>query len=339
MNVSAALPRVALALGLACAAVPALAAPPAVNLYDPGFIWTFQVENDSVSTQDANSDRYYTSGLRLGYTSNTLRPDNPAARAGRFIWGDGVERISVDISQSIFTPRDTQINPPNPRDRPYAGYLRATIALLHDTDRSRSALAFTGGVIGPSSLGRVVQNGFHTIIGDPTAKGWGSQLADEPAFELLAERIWRLPLARPFGLEIDTLPSITGGVGTVRDYAQAGISFRFGQGLASDFGTPRIRPGSSGWDAYTPTQPFVWYVFAGADGQAIARDVFLDGSTFRSNSPHVNKKPFVGEFEAGVGLILYGVRVTYTQVWQTQEFHGQKGGLFNFGSLSLSARF
>ncbi|MDQ2764457.1 MAG: lipid A deacylase LpxR family protein [Pseudomonadota bacterium] len=336
MSTLAAPSRAVLALGLACAAaVPARATPP----QDPNPIWTFQAENDAVSTQAGTSDRYYTSGLRIGYTSNTLAPMNPAARAGQFIWGDGVTRVSFDISQSLFTPANTQISPPNPRDRPYAGYLNATVSLLHDSDTSRSILAFSGGVVGQSALGYIVQNGFHNIIGDTPNKGWPYQLQDEPAVELLAERIWRLPLARPFGLEVDTLPALTAGVGTVRDYVEPGVVFRLGQGLNSDFGVARIRPGMSGTDAYTPTRPFVWYVFGGVDGQAIARDEFLDGSTFRSNSPHVTKKPFVGELEAGVGLIIHGVRVSYTQTWQTQEFEGQRSGLFNFGSVALSAHF
>jgi len=337
---SAMLSRVAIALGAACAAAPAVAAPPAVTpLNDPNFIWTFQAENDAVSTQKGTSDRYYTSGLRLGWTSNTLRFGNPMARLGRSIWGAGADRLSIEIAQSIFTPANTQISQPQPRDRPYAGYLRATVSLLHDTASTRSTLAFSGGVVGQSALGYIVQNGFHNIIGDTPNRGWPNQLQDEPAVELLAERIWRLPLLRRGGIEVDTLPAVTAGAGTVRDYAQAGISFRVGQGLGSDFGMPRIRPGMSGADAYTPTRPFVWYVFAGADGQAIARDEFLDGSTFRSNSPHVTKKPFVGEFEAGIGAILYGFRVTYTQTWQTQEFRTQRSGLFNFGSVAISARF
>ena len=67
--------------------------------------------------------------------------------------------------------------------------------------------------------------------------------------------------------------------------------------------------------------------------------MFLDGSTFRSNSPHVTKFPFIGEFEGGLAVMAYGVRVTYTQVWQTPSFEKQKAGLFNFGSLSASVRF
>ena len=326
------------AIGLAAAsflAAPGFAAPP----QDPTGIYTFQVENDSVSTQKGTTDSYYTSGLRLGYTSGTNAVPDALAGLGRAVWGDGVQRISLDISQSIFTPRNTQINPPNPRDRPYAGYLNATLGLLHDSDNARSLLALTLGVVGPSALGRQVQNGFHELIGDRENRGWASQLKDEPAIELLAERTYRLPIAQFYGVETDALPAVTVGVGTVRDYVQAGFNVRLGRGLGSDFGGPRIRPGLSGSDAYTPTRPLAWYVFAGADGQAIARDVFLDGSTFRARSPSVDKRAFLGEFQVGLAAMFYGVRVTYTQVFQTESFKGQRSGLFNFGSLAVSARF
>ena len=317
------------------ATAPVMAQPP----QDPHGIATFQVENDAVSTLKGTSDQYYTSGLRLGYTTGTESVPGFLSRFGQSVWGDGVQRVSIDLSQSIFTPRNTQRNPPDPRDRPYAGYLSLGGALIHDSDTARSLLGVSVGVVGPSALGRQVQNGFHDIIGDPETRGWGSQLKDEPAIQFLAERTWRLPVTQVRGFEIDALPALTVGVGTVRDYVQAGASVRFGQGLGSDFGAPRIRPGLSGNDPYTPTRPFAWYVFAGADGQAVARDVFLDGSTFRDNSPHVSKKVLLGEFQAGVALMFYGVRVSYTHVWQTPSFTAQKAGLFNFGSLAASVRF
>ncbi len=320
---------------LAVLASPALAVPP----QDPLGILTLQIENDAVSTYRGTSDQNYTSGLKLGYTTGTGSVPGALEQAGRAVWGDGVQRISFDLSQSIFTPRNTQLSPPNPRDRPYAGYLRATAALIHDSDTARSVVGLTLGVVGPAALGRQVQNGFHEIIGDPPTRGWGSQIRDEPAIELLVERTWRIPVTRFSNLEVDALPAVSAGVGTVRDYVQVGATIRLGQGLASDFGAPRIRPGLSGGDAYTPTRPFAWYVFAGVDGQAIARDVFLDGSTFRSNSPHVSKRPYLGEIQAGLAVMAYGVRLTYTHVFQTPSFDRQRSGLFNFGSLAASVRF
>jgi hypothetical protein len=85
----------------------------------------------------------------------------------------------------------------------------------------------------------------------------------------------------------------------LRDYAKAGIQLRVGQGLKSDFGTTRISPGLSGSDAYTPVRDFVWYLFAGVDGQAIAWDATLDGNPFHPGR-HVSRQPFVGEIEGAL---------------------------------------
>ena len=50
----------------AVAAAHAQGAPPQPDLDS---IWTIQAENDAVSTLKGTSDRYYTSGLRIGWTS------------------------------------------------------------------------------------------------------------------------------------------------------------------------------------------------------------------------------------------------------------------------------
>jgi hypothetical protein len=320
-----------LALGAGSAAM----AEPAPS---PGSIWTGQGENDSVSTTPGGSDRYYTSGLRIGWTSGTDAVPAFARGLATRVWGDGQTRVSIDVMQQIYTPRNIFRVSPNPRDHPVAAILAADFGLIQDTDRSRSTLVVTAGVIGPAALGRQVQNGFHELIHDRINKGWADQLPNEPALNLTAGRTWRLGLVQALGVETDMLPSLTAGVGTVRDYAQAGVIFRVGQGLDSDFGVSRIWPGVSGGDAYAPTRDFVWYVFAGVNGQVVGRDAFLDGNIF-SSSRHVEHLPLVGEMEAGGAVIWHGVRISYTQTWQTNRFRGQKGGLFNFGSLTGSVRF
>ena len=311
------------------AAVPALAAPP----QDPSNIISGTVENDAVSTLKGTSDQYYTSGLRLGYVSPTGVLPAPLEQTSNTLFGDGVTRISLGLSQSLFTPRNTQIDPPDPHDHPYAGELLLTGGLIHDTDVHRDFVALSLGVIGPSALGEEVQNGFHNVIGDTPNRGWHYQVQDEPAFNLLYQRIWRLDGPRfgvPYagGLETDALPSLAVAGGDVRTYGQAGLVLRVGQGL-------------NGTDAYTATRPIAWYAFAGVDGQAVAYDASLQGDLFRNNdtSPHVSKKWDVGEMEAGLAVLVYGLRIAYTQTWQTEEFHGQKGGLFNFGSLTVSGKF
>ena len=331
------------ALGLAATlplAAPAFATP----AQDPNSIWTIQVENDAVSTLTGTSDQYYTSGIRLGWVSPTDTLPAPLAILGHDVWGDGVQRISVTINQSIFTPRDTQAYAPSPHDHPYEGQLLANFGIIQDTDGHRDFAAISLGVIGPSAEGEQVQNGFHNIIGDTPNRGWNSQVPDQAAFNVQVQRTYRLPVvefALPYAGSIgfDALPSAKLAGGDVRTFGQLGVLFRIGQGLGSDFGPSTTQYGQNGTDAYVATLPFAWYFFGGVDGQAVGYDASLQGDLFRQYSPHVSKRWDVGEISAGAAMMFYGLRVSYTQTWQTQQFNGQKGGLFNFGSLAVSAKF
>ena len=326
-------PILVLAAGL-IAAFPARALPPA----DPDAIITLQDENASISSAHL-TDRYYVNGLRLGYTSPTGAVPAFAEHMGRVLWGDGRQRISIDIEQSIFTPADTISRPPARTDRPYAGVLTGNFSFLQDTDYWRSIVGFQVGLVGPGAGAEELQNGWHDLIGQRHTLGWNSyQIHNEPVIELLSERVWREPLGTILGLETDVLPDLTVGIGNLRIYAETGVRLRIGQGLNSDYGVARVRPGMTAGDAFTPVLPFNWYFFVGADGQGIAHDITLNGNTFE-RSPHVSIKPLVGELEVGVAMMLYGVRVSYTQVFQTEEFRGQHGGLHQFGSLAASVRF
>lgn len=305
---------------------------------DSAAIWTFQNENAAITTARL-TDRYYTNGLRLGFTSATGQVPQPLGDLGRIVFGEGgQQRFSLDLSQQIYTPAATDVAVPPPGDRPYAGVLMATLGLLRDAQTTRSTLSLGLGVVGPWALAEQVQNGIHDIIGQRRDQGWDTQLRNEPAIELFGGRTWREPIGHVFGLESDALLQAAAGLGTVRIYALGGTQLRLGRGLGSDFGVARVHPGLSGGDAFHPTRPVAWYIFVGGDGQAVAHDVTLNGNTWQS-SPSVTLDPFVGELQAGFAVMAFGTRLTYTQVFQTQEFRHQKGGLHQLGSLALSIRF
>jgi lipid A 3-O-deacylase len=309
---------------------------------DDGSIYTIRLENDVTGS----TDQYYTSGEQIGWTGPTGFVPGFLSRFGHALLGDGNQRVSIDISQQMYTPADTQINPPDPDDRPYAATLLLTGQLIQDTDVTRTRLGIQAGVLGPDAGGEIVQNGFHSIIGDKKNQGWDYQLDNRPVLNFFADRTWRLPLLTVASLpelntapvSIDFLPDVTGFVGTEQIYAQAGGIFRIGQGLEDDFGAGRIMPGIDGGDAYLPDSGFAWYFFGGVDGQAVAYNTLLEGNSFASG-PGVDKEPFVGEFEVGLAFIWHGVRATLSQTWQTHEFATQQGGLFDFGSAAISARF
>lgn len=321
--------------GLATWAAPAGATP----LQDPYGTWTLQGENDAVSTLKGTSDQNYTSGLRLNWTSGTDNQPAPIETINHAIMGRGVTRISLGVQQLIFTPHDTQTPLPQPHDRPYSSLLLGTVNLINDTDLSRTVFGIQFGVMGPAGLGRQLQNGFHGAIGDTKNQGWNHQLQNQPIFQVQMGRTWRLPLADVFGISMDMLPAASAAVGDYRIYGSVADTFRIGQGLNSDFGTPTIGPGVDGTDAYTLTRPVAWYAFGNVTGSAVGYDATLQGNTVRSNSPHVPVNWDVGEIHAGVAVMWHGMRLSYSQVWQTQQFRGQRSGLFNYGSLALSAKF
>ena len=318
---------------LACAASPPACAADGF----PAGIWTLQDENASI-TSTRPVDRYYVNGLHVSWTSRA--GDVPAALAGlgHAVWGDGTQRISLGLLQKIYTPADTAAIEPPLNDEPYAGLLVAQIKLIQDTDRTRSVLGLDAGVIGRDAGAQIVQNGFHAVIGQSGTHGWAYQLPSEPALDAVVSRTWRFPTGHLFGLETDVLPQLGGMVGLTEDYLQPAVTLRIGEGLDADFGPPLLRPGPSGSDAYAPVRDLTWYLFAGIAGKFVAHDEFLQGSDFQA-SRHVTPVFTVGSFEAGIAVIWHGVRISYTQVFQTARFVGERGNLHEYGSLAVSAMF
>ena len=304
---------------------------------DPVAVWTLQDENAAISTAKV-TDRYYTNGLRLSYASGADAMPAPLNELATKLWGDGQRRFTIDVTQQIYTPFDTASKVPAKGDRPYAGLLMGTFGVMSDTEGHRSFFTAGFGVLGPAALGEGMQNGFHDLIGQRGNNGWATQLRNEAVAQITSSRVYRVRLGKIGNLETDMLPELTAGLGTVRTYVETGVSFRLGQGLEADYGVARVRPGPSGGDVFRRIGDFGWYVFAGIDGQAVARDITLDGNMF-SRSNHVKRTPFIGEAQGGLALLFYGARLTYTHVVQSEQFRGQKGGLHQFGSLALSMRF
>ncbi len=332
---SALLACATLTAGHASAQAPGVATPPPP---DPAGTLSLGIENDVLG----GTDRYYTNGLQIAWRSPSADLPAPLDWLNRqldFLQGPGELRWGLAIGQSIFTPENTQLTNPDPTDRPYAGYLYGALSLSRVTATSLSVLEIQAGIVGPSAGGKFVQNGFHSLIGDAPARGWAYQLSDEPVAALILERKWRVPLAGDEQLGVELLPSVSGSVGNLQTYAAAGAILRVGRNLAADFGPPRIRPALAGSAFFQPRgDDFGWYVFGGVEGRAVARDIFLDGNTW-ADSRSVDSRPLVADLQAGVAVIWRGVRIAYTQVWRTEEFYGQRGGMQQFGSLSVSFRF
>jgi lipid A 3-O-deacylase len=291
-------------------------------------------ENDSVLF---DSDKYYTQGLEFAYLGPDVAPDS-AWIAPFDALGDlgpfdasGASQVSrryeVLLGQSMFTPADTAREDPDPGDRPYAGWLYGGVGLIQDTDRRRlDHLELLLGLVGPDAFGKTTQNDYHQFIGIDKSRGWDEQLHDEPGLMLSYERKWRFLQPIGSGFAVDAIPELGVTVGNVMDYVQGGGMIRFGKNLEADYGPQRIRPALSGTPYFNRDYldgPFGFYFFAGVQGRAVARNLFLDGNTFE-DSRSVDSNPLVGDLSGGLSMFWGGdVRLDAAMTYRTEEFEDQ----------------
>jgi hypothetical protein len=312
-------------------------------------VFTAYFENDIVT----GTDRHYTNGLKLSWLSADLvewaRPGwrRVLVDALPFVnRSDGQKNLGFAFGQNIYTPRDIAAPDPDRADRPYAGWTYFELAFVSKTPAISDTVALQAGLVGPHSLAEDTQRIVHGWSGSPRPMGWAHQLRDEVGINVIYERRWRL-YARALveTLGVDLIPHAGLSLGNVQTYANAGGTLRFGFNLPSDFGVQLARAGSVGGSPaddldprVAPDRNFSVFAFGAADGRAVARDLFLDGNTFRA-SRSVDKRPFVADLGAGLGLIAGRWQLTYTQAWRTREFRGGRAAWSRFGSLTLSRAY
>jgi lipid A 3-O-deacylase len=326
------------ALPVLAAAEPDLAVP------DEAGILSIQVDNDMWGS---GSDSYYTHGTRISYLSSEETPawlEKAAAYVPVFS-RRGHLRTSYALGQSIFTPGDITRSDLIKSDRPYAGWLYGAIGLISDhrvrdgnlQSNRLDSLELNIGVVGPSSLAEGSQSTVHELIGSPEPKGWDHQLHDELGILLIYDRQWQAQyISEVWGLGVDLTPHLGGTLGNVMTSLSCGTTLRVGRDLPSDYGPPSIRPSLPGSGFFRPTQGFGWYLFAGVEGRYVLHNIFLDGNTFGS-SHDVDREPWVGDLQAGLVLTWEDIRLSFTNVFRSDEFAEQKSST-EYGSISVSIR-
>jgi len=299
--------------------------------------FSLDIENDMFG----GSDGHYTNGVRASW----LYPPRDGLPAwARFIsrsWPlldpDGDIRLGYSLGQNMYTPDNISERGLIRNDRPYAGWLYAGFMLTSATDSRLDSLELDVGVIGPLSLAGPTQRTWHGWFGLEDPQGWSNQLRNEPGVVLIYERKWRHSLGELWDMEFQALPHAGGSLGNVFTDLGAGIELRVGPDLPDDFGASQIRPSLPGSAFFRPAGLFGWYLFGGVGGRYVARNIFLDGNSFRS-SHRVDREPLVADLRFGAALAFQHFRITYTQVFRSREFAEQDQG-DRFGAVALSFRF
>ena len=339
-------------LVLAQSAIAAQPLDEALNLDRPEHgTYSFYFENDIFG----GTDQRYTNGARISWTSPRLKRFADQENLGSLgNWLDGVpwignpkyeRNVAFTFGQSMYTPTDITRSDLVLNDRPYAGWLYLGLGLIWKDTHEKNSLVLNVGVVGPWSFAEETQRLVHEAKNILTPRGWDNQLENELGVALAYEHVWRIrPKQDRSVWDWDVLPYAGFTLGNVAINARAGAEFRVGLNLPDDFGTSAIDPATT---SRTPVENvntakrWNWglgaHLFFRAEGRAVARDIFLDGNTFR-DSHSVDKEPFVGDLAAGVSINWKNTALTYSYVLRSKEFKAQEDETL-FGSVALNWTF
>ncbi len=269
-----------------------------------------------------DTDQDYTQGSVLAATlSDEDTPEwaRDAAKALPLFADDARVNLGILLGQELHTPVDIFADPPDPGDRPYAGWLYAGMALegrrfdgdpLRRRDRM-DLLEVDLGVVGPSALGEFAQNTTHRVLGLDEAEGWEHQLKDEPGIQASWTRRWRA-LSGDLGSRwgADLLPGFRARAGTIHVDGTVEALGRVGWNLPRDFGPMPVD--GTGLEKGAPEAP-PWFAVAGSLGaRGVLHDVFLHGGTFR-DGPRVTNTNLVVETSLGLAVGWGPLQIQWTQ--------------------------
>lgn len=313
-----------------------------------GGTYSLYMENDLF----AGTDRQYTSGVKLAWSSGNLASlsDTPYAtpllpvfnRVPLFNDEAFQKNLVLALGQNIYTPDDTESVGPVKGERPYAGWLYLGVGVVWKNAQVRNSIVLNVGVVGSWSYAQESQRFVHDLRGMDHPKGWNNQLHNELGVVATYQREWRWPeKERRVGLDWEFIPHAGVALGNVYTYANLGGELRAGLNLPDDFGTAAIGPAATTSTpvdghqaAERPRFDLGLYAFARIDGRVVAHNVFLDGNTF-GNSLSVERNWLVADLSAGVAVNYKNTKVAYALVYRTEEYEGQNGAQI-FGTVSVN---
>ena len=239
-------------------------------------------------------DEDYTNGLRLSFDRTEpidalaflTRHAAPCAADARV---KRCSRARLELGQEIYTPVDDSfLN--RQFDRRYAGWLYGSYSGHLLTDREDRSVTIAAGVVGPQSLAKTVQTGFHALF--PWyhhPNGWADQLAFEPGVIASSTRRYIVGGTR-YSDYLQLIPEWRVSAGNVLTGASVKTTARIGYNVPAPWSVVTSR-----------AKTFGAYAFAGAREDLVLHNIFLDGNTSRHNSP-VKRVPWVWQQETGFGF-------------------------------------
>ncbi|MTI39285.1 lipid A deacylase LpxR family protein [Fulvivirga lutimaris] len=257
--------------------------------------FSIRYENDIVFF----TDQYYTSGADINYAL-LLKRKSSFYKIFRSRTSDSSKVIiRFNYGHKIFTPSKIKEPDVAKRDRPYAGWQGLTIAFTNFPGESvANRYTLELGVVGEKSGMGNFQQWYHRQNGITTPLGWEYEIENELVLNLGYNRKQNLVTRRiwDFNGEIDV--QLGNGVSLVglRMMARLGIFNPINNTAYSDSRLSSSIPVVGNNDRAEIES----FLFFGIKGDYVLNNIFIEGSIFNNDSPHVE------ELEHGLITQQYG---------------------------------
>jgi hypothetical protein len=279
--------------------------------------FSINAENDLFASN--NTDKYYTHGSRISYLDKTR--DSWIDFDNNLLFGSE-EANEYSLGQNMYTPDNISIIGLQPYDRPYAGLLYGEIAHIKYDKVQNSRIGYVFGIVGKESFAEEAQTFFHDTFGYLKPKGWANQINTEPILNLQYTYKYKIVDGGWF----DIVPRVEAAFGNAHILCGTGVDFRIGYNMKDwEYSIMEPSPRNEQW--------LSCYLLVGTVGRFVARNITLDGNTFR-DSHSVDKEEVVSDFYIGGGLRIKMISIEYRFTNRTDEFEGQ-GKQEEFGSIAI----
>ncbi len=269
-----------------------------------------------------NTDYYYTNGVNIELIT-PLALHSPISKLLVGLPGSQINLHGFSIKQNIYTPVNPDIENISVGDRPFSAFL--TIGQFRESYNLQKNLSIKSslnlGVLGPASMGGVVQSSIHDI--EPL--GWNNQIKNTFILDYL------LKLEKGIISTPNVELNVTAGanVGTIFNKINTGVYFRLGS----------FTPILKGIKTYSST--FQYWFFISGETNLVLYDATLQGSLFNNNNLYTiqsnNINRLVVNASAGVAMYYKNIGFELQSFYLSPEFKDAFD--FRWGRVKLVFQF
>ncbi len=253
------------------------------------FLLTSSLSADEVSFSlyndwFAGSDKHFTNGVSLAWLNDAYGEEGSENSYSDSVYGvlksipfiplddTKVHNAGISISQFMLTPTNTELSTPQYNDIPYTGYLNVAFFLFESDSESFKEMRVELGVVGENSGAKLVQDAFHSLIGNAEPQGWDTQLDTRYTMNALlryGEISWQKTTHD--GFKMDWFNHAGTQFGNLKIDAFAGSMFRFGKNYVTNFNVhyPYLREDASLIQLEKKHTGYGWDISAGLDSEAL----------------------------------------------------------------------